>query len=489
MTLIARDDDIASGDEQAIATLHRTVEAQKAAFWANPYPSRAERQAHLEALAGMMMSNRQRIREAMSADFAVHPELFSDLIECVGIPSRAMYAVSKLDEWMADEERDTDPALFGSARAFVRHQPKGVIGNIVPWNFPFDIGVGPLVEMLAAGNRVVVKPSDFTPACGELLSDMLSSTFDADHVTTAVGGLELARTFPTLRWDHLLYTGSPGIGRVIMKAAAENLVPTTLELGGKCPAVVLEDAVDMKTVASILGTKMIKNGQMCISVDYVLVPRARMAEFVALATQYVRENVPQYSRSGDCTGIITERHMDRLVELREQARDAGYEVVDLEEGGADNRQTRQMPLVLVLDPGDELALMQEEVFGPILPVKPYDSLDAAIEHVNAGERPLGLYVFGHDPAQTDQVLQRTSSGGACVNTCAMQGALPSLGFGGVGNSGMGRHHGIDGFREFSNPRGVVARGEDDLVDVFYPPYGDALSAVMDSAFGQAPGSV
>ncbi len=489
MTLIARDEDVASGDEPAVAALHDALAAQKSAFRAAPYPTREQRKAHLEALAGMMMSNRQRIREAMTADFAVHPELFSDLIECVGIPSRAMYAISQLDQWMADEERDTDPAIFGTAKAFVRPQPKGVIGNIVPWNFPFDIGVGPLVEMLAAGNRVIVKPSDFTPACGELLRDMLASTFDADHVTTAVGGLELARTFPTLRWDHLLYTGSPGIGRVIAKAAAENLVPTTLELGGKCPAVVLDDAVDMKTVASILGTKMIKNGQMCISVDYVLVPRTRMAEFTAMAQQYVRENLPQYSRSGDCTGIITTRHLDRLIELREQARDAGYEVVDLEEGGEDNRTTRQMPLVLVLDPGDELGIMQEEIFGPLLPVKPYDSLDEALAYINDGERPLGLYVFGHDESLTDRVLQTTSSGGACVNTCAMQGALPSLGFGGIGNSGMGRHHGIDGFREFSNPRGVVVRGEDDLVDAFYPPYGDALGAIMDSAFGQAPGTV
>ena len=386
---------------------------------------------------------------------------------------------------MQDEQREIDAAVFGTATASVRYQPKGVIGNIVPWNFPFDLGVGPLVEMLAAGNRAIVKPSDFTPACAELLRTMLGATFDADHVTVAVGGLELARTFPTLRWDHLLYTGSPAIGRVIAKAAAENLVPTTLELGGKCPAVVLDDAVEMATVASVLGTKMIKNGQMCISVDYVLVPRTRMAEFVALARQYVRDNTPRYSRSEDCTGIITTRHLERLLKLRDEARDAGYEVVDLEEGAEVNPTTRQMPLVLVVDPGDELGIMQEEIFGPILPIKPYDSLDEALAYVNGGERPLGLYVFGHDPAQTQQVLEHTTSGGACVNTCAMQGALPSLGFGGIGNSGMGRHHGIDGFREFSNPRGVVVRGEGDLVDAFYPPYGDRLAAIMDAAF-QAP---
>jgi len=489
MPLLSRDDETLTGDAEAIAALRASFDRQKKAFRAHPYPSLAERQEHLQALAGMMMANRERIRTAMSEDFAVHPELFTDLIECLGIAGRAAYAMTKLEEWTRDDERETDPAMFGTTKAFVRYQPKGVVGNIVPWNFPFDIGVGPLVEMLAAGNRVIVKSSDYTPACGELLRDMVSSTFDPDVVTVSVGGLELAQTFPTLPWDHLLYTGSPGLGRVIMKAAAENLTPVTLELGGKCPAVLTDDSVDMKSVANILGTKMIKNGQMCISVDYTLVPRARMQEFVDLARQYVQENVADYSRSGDCTGIITERHFDRVVELREQARDAGYQVVELEEGGVTDRASRRMPIALVLDPGPELGVSKEEIFGPLLPVRPYDQLDDAIDLINDGERPLGLYVFGHDDAQVARVLDQTTSGGACVNACAMQGAVPSLGFGGSGNSGMGRHHGIEGFREFSNPRGVVVRGEQDMIDAFYPPYGDALGAITSAAFTQAPGSV
>ncbi len=415
MTLVDREQELAAGDEAAVADLRRSFEAQKAAFKAHPLPTPDERRSHLEALAGMMMANRQRIREALAADFAVHPDLFSDLIECAGIPARALFAISQLDAWMADDERQVDPSFFGTARAFVRYQPKGVVGNIVPWNFPFDIGIGPLVEMLAAGNRAIVKPSDFTPACGELMADMIGSTFDADHVTVAVGGLELARTFPTLAWDHLLYTGSPAIGRVIARAAADNLVPTTLELGGKCPTVVLDDAVDEETVSNILGTKMIKNGQMCISVDYVLVPRRQMAEFTSLARRHISARTPAYSRSGDCTGIITNRHLDRLVELSDEARDAGYEVVEIEEGGRLNRDTRQMPLVLVLDPGDELKIMQEEIFGPILPIKPYDDVDEAVAYINDNERPLGLYVFGHDEARTGDVLRRTTSGGACVN--------------------------------------------------------------------------
>ncbi len=486
MSILDRDLETVHGDEAAIAALQTAFAAQKRAFLADPYPSYEQRMAHLGALAGMMMSNRERISKALSTDYGVHPAAASDLIEVLGVAGRAQYAMSRLQAWMSAEEREIDPALFGTAKATVRQQPKGVIGNIVPWNFPFDLSVGPLVEMLAAGNRVIIKPSDFTPACAELLRDMLANTFAPDHVTVAVGGLELARTFPTLRWDHLLYTGSPHVGREVMLAAAQNLVPVTLELGGKCPAIVTSDAMNAQTVENVLGTKMIKNGQMCISVDYALVPRAELDTFVSLAKDHVRSAVADYSRSGDCTGIISERHLDRLLRILQQARDAGYDVVELEEGGIVDRATRRMPLSLVVNPGNELDLMREEIFGPILPVIAYDSIDEAIARVNEGERPLGLYVFGNDAAVTDRVLAETTSGGACVNACAMQGALPSLGFGGSGTSGMGRHHGIEGFREFSNPRGVVVRGTTgDLIPAFAPPYATA-AAIADAAFNPPP---
>jgi len=486
MSILDRDLETARGDEAAISALHAAFAAQKRAFLANPFPSYEERLAHIGALATMLMSNRERVSKALSEDFGSHPAAASDLIEVLGPASRAQFAMSRLRDWMSVEERDIDPALFGTASASVRQQPKGVIGNIVPWNFPFDLSVGPLIEMLAAGNRVIIKPSDYTPACAALLSEMIANTFAPDHVTVAVGGLELAREFPTLRWDHLLYTGSPHVGREVMLAAAANLVPVTLELGGKCPAIVTEDAVDEATVANILGTKMIKNGQMCISVDYVLVPRAKVDTFVNLAKTFMSSTVADYSRSGDCTGIISERHLDRLVRMLQQARDAGYEVVELENGGVVDRASRRMPLSLIVNPGGELDVMHEEIFGPLLPVIAYDSLDEAIGRVNDGERPLGLYVFGYDSTVSNQVLTQTTSGGACVNVCAMQGALPSLGFGGSGTSGMGRHHGIEGFREFSNPRGVVVRGDTgDLVAAFAPPYATA-AAIADAAFAPPP---
>jgi coniferyl-aldehyde dehydrogenase len=473
-----------SSDAAAINELHEIVSRQRAAFLAEPFPSLDERRALLGALAGMVLSHRSEIEEAMSADFGVHPTLATDLIEVLGVAGRAAYAAEQLETWMAPEPRYSDPALFGTGRAFVQPQPKGVVGNISPWNFPFDLSVGPLIEMLAAGNRVVLKPSEHTPACSRVLQDMIRATFDRDRVDVVVGGLELAKAFTRVRWDHLLYTGSPEVGREIARAAAEQLVPVTLELGGKCPAILTDDSIDAESVKQILGTKALKNGQMCISVDYCLVPRARLDDFAALAADHMREHMPGFCASPSNTGIITARHLQRIERLIEDAQARGCDVRPLEQAGEVDPDLRQLPMSLVLDPPEDLALMQEEIFGPVLPVKAYDELDDAIGHVNAGERPLALYVFAKDEEVADEVLRRTTSGGACVNAAAVHGALPSLPFGGIGNSGSGRHHGIEGFREFSNLRGVFVRGEGDLIEAFAPPYGATAEAVVGAAFAQ-----
>jgi acyl-CoA reductase-like NAD-dependent aldehyde dehydrogenase len=472
----------ADTDANAIEELQQIVERQRAAFLRDPSPSVAERQEMLGALATMLLTHRTDIQEALSEDFAVHPPLAADLIETLGPAGRAGYAAEQLEQWVEPESRPLNPQMWGSAAAYVQPQPKGVIGNIVPWNFPFDLSVGPLVEMLAAGNRVVIKPSEYTPACGELLRRMIHDTFERDRVDVVLGGLELAQAFSQVRWDHLLYTGSTAVGRQIARAAAENLVPVTLELGGKCPALLTEDAVDAESVGQILATKAIKNGQMCISVDYCLVPRGQLEDFLALSEQHAQEQMAGYCGSEDCTGIISRRHQGRIEELLEQARSAGCRITPLEDAGDSDGELRQLPITLVSDPPPELRIMQEEVFGPILPVIGYDSLDEAIEHVNGGERPLALYVFGHDRDRTDEVLRRTVSGGACVNCAAAHGAQPALPFGGIGSSGTGRHHGIEGFREFSNLRAVFERGENDLLDAFAPPYGAAAEAIVSAVF-------
>ena len=312
---------------------------------------------------------------------------------------------------------------------------------------------------------------------------MVAATFDPTLVHVTTGGLELARAFSALPWDHLLYTGSPNVGRQIMQAAARNLTPVTLELGGKCPAVLTPGSVNEESVKSVIGTKIVKNGQMCISVDYCLVPRPDVDRFVDLSKDFMAAAAPDYAHGDECTGIISLQHLDRLTSMLDEARARQCRVVTLEGGGDVDRTTRKMPMSLVIDPSPDLRIMNEEIFGPILPVVPYDDLDEAISRINAGERPLGLYVFGDDPAVTDAVLDRTTSGGAAVNTCALQGALPSLGFGGVGMSGMGRHHGIEGFREFSNPRGTVLRGGDgDHIDAFFSPYAKAAS-IADGLLG------
>ncbi len=469
-------------DGAAITDLHRAFAAQQRAFAADRHPSLDERRNRLGALISMMATNRTRISDAMNADFGAHPAPASDLIEVLGVLGRAQYVLAHLEDWMRPSPRDVDPAFLGTAEAYVQLQPKGVVGNMVPWNFPFDLSVGPLVEMLAAGNRVIIKPSDYTSACGELLREMVASAFDPDLVYVVNGSIDLARQFSAVPWDHLLYTGSPDVGRFVMQAAASNLTPVTLELGGKCPALLTPGSVTATNVESVIGTKMVKNGQMCVSVDYCLVPRPDLQNFIDHATAFARRAAPNYCSGPDCTGIISPRHLDRLTGLLDEARDRQSRIVPLDGTDALDRTTRRMPISLVIDPAPDLRLMREEIFGPILPVLTYDALDDAIAGINAGERPLGLYVFGADKGVTDRVLEETTSGGAAVNTCAMQGALPSLGFGGVGMSGMGRHHGIEGFREFSNPRGVFVRGTGDVIDAFYPPYAKA-AAIVQSMMG------
>ncbi len=463
----------ATDDVAAIEGLRTAFAVQRKAFAADRFPTLEERRRRIEALMGMMLANRERIGDALISDFGAHPRPASDMIEVLGVLGRAQYVLQHLEAWMQPSPRDVDPAAYGTAQAYVQDQPKGVVGNMVPWNFPFDLSVGPMIEMLAAGNRVILKPSDYTPACAALLQEMVTAAFAPDLVYVAVGGVELARMFATLPWDHLLYTGSPEIGRQVMQAAALNLTPVTLELGGKCPALFTPGSVTAANVESVIGTKTVKNGQMCVSVDYCLMPRADLETFVQHARTYMRDAVPGYAQGADCTGIISTRHLDRLQTLLQEARERQSRIVTLDANEGVDRDHRRMPISLVVDPDPDLRIMQEEIFGPILPVAPYDDLQDALDQINAGERPLGLYVFGDDAAVTKRVLDETTSGGAAVNTCAMQSALPSLGFGGSGMSGMGRHHGRAGFQEFSNPRGVFVRGEGDLIAAFYAPYGKA----------------
>lgn len=472
-----------TADAAAIAELQRAFAAHKRAFLEHPFPELKERRAHLYALADALLGNRERIRAALQTDFAVHPESLADLADIGGALGRALAAAKHVKRWMRPERRRIDYLSFGTSKAYVAWQPKGVTGIIVPWNFPIDLSCGPLCDMLAAGNRVLIKMSEYTPACGALLQEIIADTFAADHVAVVNGGVELGKAFASMRWDHLLFTGNPEVGRSVAQAAAGNLVPVTLELGGKNPAIFTADSINAAQVGLVLGIKLVKSGQMCVSVDHCLVPRAKLEEFVALARAHFAGPLKGYSRSEHCTGIISARHFQRQLQLLDEARQAGTRIVQLDQEGAVDAMTRRLPVSLIVDPDPRLCLMQEEIFGPILPVIPYDSLDDTLAKINHGERPLGIYLYTQDAALVGRVQRETFSGGYAVNASAAQAAVHDLGFGGVGRSGSGRHHGYDGFREFSNPRGTFVMGRGGGFDNFLPPYGPGKRRQIDQLFG------
>jgi coniferyl-aldehyde dehydrogenase len=464
-------------DAEAIGKMQSVFMAQRRAFSADRQPTLTVRRQRLERIITMIEAGKERIYQALAADFKTHSTGAADMFEVQPVILRAKFALNHLDEWMKSAPREVDAAYKGVMRAFVKSQPKGVVGNIAPWNFPFEIGLGPMVDIIAAGNRFMLKPSEFTPACAALMQEMVAEHFAEDLAYVAVGGLELARAFTALPFDHLVYTGSSNVGKLIMAAAAKNLTPVTLELGGKCPAVFLPGSVTAAVVNTVIGVKSIKNGQMCVSVDHCFVPRADIDTFVRIATEFMTAAMPGYSRSQACTGIISDGHLERIADMLAEAEARNVRTLTLETDGRVDRQTRQMPLTLVLEPPSDLRIMQEEIFGPILPVIPYDEVSEVIERINAGDRPLGVYVMGDDVPVIDRVLSETVSGGAAVNAAAIQAGLKALGFGGVGMSGMGRHHGEDGFREFSNQRGFVVRGEGPHFDEFVSPDQNAAELI------------
>jgi coniferyl-aldehyde dehydrogenase len=443
---------------------------QRAAYLRAPFPDAKARKEHLRALADMMLRGRGRIRAAMREDYGIHPDIFTDIAEVAAPVMRVQNALARLDEWMMPEARSVEG--FGeNVQALMVPHPKGVIGTMAPWNFPFELACGPLVDMLAAGNRVIMKPSEITAACSEVLEELVAKTFDRDHVSTAIGGVDLARFFPTLPWNHLLYTGSTEIGRHVMLAAAENLVPVTLELGGKAPAIFLESGLREKAIESVLSTKMIKSGQVCVSVDHVLTPRARLRDTVEMIRASYQSTAAGHAAGPDCAAVVSERHMARIQGMIDDAKQGGAEVISLEpEVSGAKPNERRMPLHLVVDPGPDLRVSREEIFGPILPIIPYDTTEEVIDRVQAGGRPLALYLFGTEQDKLEEMSRRMMSGGVTFNGAGHHAMIPSLGFGGSGASGMGMHHDVDGFREFSHLRGTFHADPEGGAMFHCPPY-------------------
>lgn len=449
---------------------------QKAAFAAEPYPDRERRDARLAALERLLRDNADTLASAISRDFGHRAVQETQLLELFPALQAIRHARRHLKRWMRPRRHGVT-VWFQPGRAEVLPQPLGVVGIVAPWNYPVSLAIEPLAAALAAGNRAMVKVSEAASATGALLASLLGRAFRPDEVAAVQGDAEAARAFVKLPFDHLLFTGSTRNGVSVMSAAAERLTPVTLELGGKSPAILGPDYPLAHAVSRILAGKCLNAGQTCIAPDYVLLPPARIAEFIEQAKREFATCYPDWRRAPDYTAIVNDRHFARLTGYLDEARAKGARVVPLAEGAPDPA-TRKFPPMLVLDAGDSLRVMQEEIFGPLLPLVPCQDVGDAIAYVNARPRPLSLYCFDRDGDRVNRILRETASGGVTVNDTLLHYAQPSLPFGGVGPSGMGSYHGLAGFDTFSNLKGVFRQSRLNGMALFKPPYGRRFAVLI-----------
>ncbi|UOB23815.1 coniferyl aldehyde dehydrogenase [Pseudomonas orientalis] len=464
-------------ESQALDHLQILFEAQRRAYAANPMPPAAQRQQWLKALRDVLSYERQALIDAISQDFShrsADETLFAELMPSLhGIH----YASKHLKGWMKPSRRAVGIA-FQPASARVIYQPLGVVGVIVPWNYPLYLAIGPLVGALAAGNRVMLKLSESTPATGELLKALLAKIFPEDLVCVVLGEADVGMAFSRLRFDHLLFTGATSIGKHVMRAAAEHLTPVTLELGGKSPAIVSADVPLKDAAERIAFGKALNAGQTCVAPDYVLVPEDRVEDFVEAYSHAIRGFYPTLVDNPDYTAIINERQLARLDAYVKDATDKGATLITL----YDQSQARRMAHSLLLNVSDEMTVMQDEIFGPLLPIVPYRGIDEAFAYINQRPRPLALYYFGYNKREQNRVLHETHSGGVCLNDTLLQVAQDDLPFGGIGPSGMGHYHGHEGFLTFSKAKGVLVKQRLNAAKLIYPPYGKSIQKLIQKLF-------
>jgi coniferyl-aldehyde dehydrogenase len=457
------------------ARLAALLAGQREAFHAEGEASARVRIDRLERGLDLLVTHQQEFCTTLAQDFGRRPAdltRFADILPAVLAFKNARRHVRR---WMRPQRcRPALPAGAPGVRAHTVYQALGVIGVLSPWNFPVNLTFGPLAGILAAGNRCLIKPSELTPATADLIQRRVAKYYEPSEVAVVTGGPELAQAFARLPFDHLLFTGSTNIGRSVMQAAAEHLVPVTLELGGKCPAVIGRSADLSRAVDRLLLGKLVNSGQMCLAPDYVLIPAEAIGEFVERARAWMSRAYPRVTTNPDYTTLISERHARRIENLLTDARSRGASVISL---APDAQLPPQLAApTLVLGATDDMQLMQQEIFGPVLPLRAYHRIDDAIAEINRRPRPLALYYFGKDGAEERELLGRTRSGGVTVNDVAMHFLAQELPFGGVGASGMGEYHGWHGFRRFSHARAVFRQTRFDVAGLvgLRPPYGKRL---------------
>lgn len=463
--------------QQQITQLDDLFSRQRAAFRANPMPAAEQRMQWLNALRELLLSEQAALVQAISQDFSNRAAEETLLAEIMPSVQGIHYAHKRIKKWMKPSRRTVGLA-FQPASAKVVYQPLGVVGVIVPWNYPLFLAVGPLVGALAAGNRVMIKMSESTPATSQLFKDLLARIFPEDLVAVVLGEAEVGMAFSKLPFDHLLFTGATSIGKHVMRAAAENLTPVTLELGGKSPAIVSAEVPLSDAAERIAFGKTMNAGQTCVAPDYVLVPKDRVDGFVAAYRQAVQSFYPTLKDNPDYTAIINERQLQRLQSYLSDAESKGAKLIPLFAEG----QGRRMPQTVLLNVSDEMKIMQDEIFGPLLPIVPYERIEEAFAYINDRPRPLALYYFGYNKGEQQRVLHETHAGGVCLNDTLLHVAQDDMPFGGVGPSGMGHYHGHEGFLTFSKAKGVFIKQRFNAAKLIYPPYGKALQKLVYKLF-------
>ena len=447
---------------------------QKAASLAGPPPSLEARKTALEKLEAVLVANQDAIAKAISADFGNRSIQETKILELYPAIDGLRYTRKHLKRWMKPQRRHVSLTFLG-ARNRVLPQAKGVVGIIAPWNYPLFLVISPLTSALAAGNRCMIKMAANSQRLANLLHEILAPVFPQELLAVLPG--VSAREFTPLPFDHLVFTGSPDSGRSVMRTASDNLTPVTLELGGKSPTLVAEDFNIQTAAERILFAKYMNAGQTCVAPDYLLLPADRVEAFLAFAAPVVQRRYPRLD-TPDYTAIVDAPSYQRLTGVLEDARAKGAKVVNLLDGTPPDPGLRKIPPTLLTRVSEDMEVMQREIFGPLLPIKTYRTLDEALAYINGQERPLALYLFTNDRGVQDMVLQNTMSGGVSINDCAMHVAQHDMPFGGVGNSGMGQYHGYEGFAEFSKLRPVFHQATRPLGAAFlYPPYGKVFDAV------------
>lgn len=472
-------------ESSASAELQAILDNQRNAFRAEGPVALATRIDRIDRCIALLVDNKEAICEAVDQDFGCRSKyvtLMTDVMNSVG---SLKFVKKNLKKWMKPEKRTPFmPMNFLGAKAHVHYQPKGVVGIMTPWNVPVNMIFSPLADVLGAGNRAMIKPSEFTPHTAAIMHKLFSQYFEESEITVITGGPEVGAAFSALPLDHLIFTGATSIGRLVMRAAAENMVPVTLELGGKSPVIVGETCDIHVAAERIITGKAMNGGQLCVSPDYCFVPQSRMEAFINHCKAVIAEQFPTVQDNPDFVACINERHYDRVKAYIEEAASKGARVIPLCPAGEEfsHREVHKIALHLVVNPADDLTCMQDEIFGALLNIKPYDDLAEVIDFINARERPLALYYFGKDKAEQDRVINETISGGMAINAIALHVATDDLPFGGVGHSGMGSYRGRDGFRTFSHGRGVYREGFVDMAKLAgtLPPYGQKVANMLES---------